>query len=113
MSACVSPPQPSVSHIVQPAASIAAAASTALPPFCEDHRAGGRRERLAGDGEPVLRVERRLFGLASARVGVADGARSAGGVALSEERRGRKTRDGGGECGEASGHEILWRRRTP
>jgi hypothetical protein len=33
MSACVSPPQPSVSHIVQPAASMAADASTAFPPF--------------------------------------------------------------------------------
>src|SRR4029450_4927657 len=33
MSACVSPPQPSVSHIVVVAASIAQAASTALPPF--------------------------------------------------------------------------------
>src|SRR6266511_6384772 len=33
MSACVSPPQESVSHIVQVAAIIAHAASTALPPF--------------------------------------------------------------------------------
>src|SRR5271169_1675291 len=33
MSACVSPPQDSVSHIVQVAAIIATAASTALPPF--------------------------------------------------------------------------------
>src|SRR5712692_6173473 len=33
MSACVSPPQDSVSHIVQVAAIIAAAASTAFPPF--------------------------------------------------------------------------------
>jgi hypothetical protein len=33
MSACVSPPQASVSHIVQVAAIIAHAASTALPPF--------------------------------------------------------------------------------
>ena len=33
ISACVSPPQDSVSHIVQVAAIIAAAASTALPPF--------------------------------------------------------------------------------
>ena len=33
MSACVSPPHDSVSHIVQVAAIIAAAASTALPPF--------------------------------------------------------------------------------
>src|SRR5918993_3850850 len=33
MSACVSPPQPSVSHIVEVAAIIAQAASTALPPF--------------------------------------------------------------------------------
>src|SRR3954471_17660686 len=33
MSACVSPPHESVSHIVQVAASIAHAASTALPPF--------------------------------------------------------------------------------
>ena len=33
MSACVSPPQLSVSHIVQTAASIAHVASTALPPF--------------------------------------------------------------------------------
>ena len=33
MSACVSPPQLSVSHIVQTAASIEQAASTALPPF--------------------------------------------------------------------------------
>ena len=35
MSACVSPPQPSVSHIVQPAANMAAAASTAFPPFAK------------------------------------------------------------------------------
>ena len=33
MSACVSPPQLSVSHIVEVAAIIAHAASTALPPF--------------------------------------------------------------------------------
>ena len=33
MSACVSPPHESVSQMVHPAASIAAAASTALPPF--------------------------------------------------------------------------------
>src|SRR5512132_2761573 len=33
MSACVSPPQESVSHIVEVAAIIAHAASTALPPF--------------------------------------------------------------------------------
>src|SRR5207248_4870393 len=33
ISACVSPPHESVSHIVHPAASIAAAASTALPPL--------------------------------------------------------------------------------
>src|SRR5215467_13421646 len=33
MSACVSPPHDSVSHIVQVAAIIAHAASTALPPF--------------------------------------------------------------------------------
>src|SRR5688572_9898353 len=33
MSACVSPPQLSVSHIVEVAAIIAQAASTALPPF--------------------------------------------------------------------------------
>src|SRR6185437_15355304 len=35
MSACVSPPHDKVSHIVHPAASIAAAASTALPPFAK------------------------------------------------------------------------------
>jgi hypothetical protein len=33
MSACVSPPQLSVSHIVQTAASIAHVASTAFPPL--------------------------------------------------------------------------------
>ena len=33
MSACVSPPQESVSHMVEVAAIMAQAASTALPPF--------------------------------------------------------------------------------
>src|SRR3954452_25300862 len=35
MSACVSPPHDRGCHIVHPAASIAAAASTALPPFAK------------------------------------------------------------------------------
>ncbi len=62
MSACVSPPQPSVSHIVATAPSMAQAASTALPPFWKIIGAGGGAERLAGDGDPVPAVEHRLGG---------------------------------------------------
>ena len=57
MSAWVSPPQPSVSHIVATAPSMAQAASTALPPLLEDHGAGRGAERLAGDGDPVPPVQ--------------------------------------------------------
>ena len=63
MSACVSPPQDSTSHIVVTAPSIAHAASTALPPLANIMRPAVARERLAGDGDPVPGVERRLLGL--------------------------------------------------
>jgi len=52
MRACVSPPQPSVSHIVQPAASIAAAASTALPPLAKIIAPA-----LAESGFPVMAIQ--------------------------------------------------------
>src|SRR5215831_12562619 len=54
----------------------------------EDLRAGGRGERLAGDREPMLRVEGRLLGLSGAWVRVADRASCSGGVALGECGRG-------------------------
>src|SRR5262245_5996389 len=52
MSACVSPPQPSVSHIVQPAASMAAAAATALPPFAKIIAPA-----FADNGLPVIAIQ--------------------------------------------------------
>lgn len=48
----VSPPQPSVSHIVQVAASIAAAASTALPPFAKI-----MAPAVAASGLPVIATQ--------------------------------------------------------
>ena len=60
--AWVSPPQPRVSHIVEVAASIAQAASTALPPRSNIIAPGGGPERLARDGHPVTAVEHGLRG---------------------------------------------------
>ena len=52
ISAWVSPPQPSVSHIVQTAASIAAVASTALPPL-----ANISAPAVAPSGLPVIAIQ--------------------------------------------------------
>ena len=52
MSACVSPPQESTSHIVDVAASIAQAASTALPP-----RSNMRAPAVAASGLPVIAIQ--------------------------------------------------------
>src|ERR1044071_2620165 len=52
MSACVSPPHDSVSHIVQVAAIIAAAASTALPP-----RSKIIAPAVAASGFPVTAIQ--------------------------------------------------------
>ena len=67
ISACVSPPHESVSNIVVVAASIAHAASTALPPFWKIIEPAVAAERLAGDRDPVLAVEDRLVGGAERR----------------------------------------------
>ena len=66
MSACVSPPQASVSHIVQVAASIAHAASTALPP-----RSKIFAPAVAPSGLPVIASQWRAWsgGLAVAAPG--------------------------------------------
>ena len=61
MSACVSPPQLSVSHIVEHAAIIAHGGIDGVAALLKHHRAGGRRERLAGDRHPVTTVQRRLL----------------------------------------------------
>jgi hypothetical protein len=52
MSACVSPPQLSVSHIVHVAASIAAAESMALPPFWNIIAPA-----VAASGLPVMAIQ--------------------------------------------------------
>src|SRR5688572_29653338 len=52
MSACVSPPQESTSHIVEVAASMAQAASTALPPF-----SNMRAPAVAASGLPVIAIQ--------------------------------------------------------
>src|SRR5512133_940469 len=52
MSACVSPPQLSTSHIVQVAASMAHAASTALPP-----RSKIMAPAVAARGLPVMAIQ--------------------------------------------------------
>ncbi len=52
MSACVSPPHESVSHMVHPAASIATAASTALPPL-----ANMSAPAVALSGLPVIAIQ--------------------------------------------------------
>src|SRR5262245_56044202 len=51
ISACVSPPQPSVSHMVEVAPSIAQAASTALPPFWNMSAPA-----VAASGLPVMAI---------------------------------------------------------
>src|ERR687894_342276 len=52
MSACVSPPHESVSHIVEVAAIIAHAASTALPPFWKTSAPA-----VAARGFPVIAIQ--------------------------------------------------------
>ena len=52
MSACVSPPQDRTSHIVEVAASMAQAASTALPP-----RSNMRAPAVAASGLPVIAIQ--------------------------------------------------------
>ena len=52
ISACVSPPQESVSHIVAAAASMAQAASTALPP-----RAKVSAPAVAASGLPAIATQ--------------------------------------------------------
>src|SRR5262245_50532567 len=52
MSTCVSPPQERTSHIVEVAASIAQAASTALPP-----RSNMRAPAVAASGFPVIAIQ--------------------------------------------------------
>ncbi len=52
MSACVSPPHESVSHIVEVAAIIAQAASTALPPFWKTIAPA-----VAASGLPVTAIQ--------------------------------------------------------
>ena len=49
--------------MVVTAASMAQAASTALPPLAKIIRTGGSTQRLAGDGEPVPSVKGRPLGL--------------------------------------------------
>ena len=54
MSACVSPPQPSVSHIVHVGGEHRRRRVDGVAALLEHHRAGGGRERLAGDRQRAL-----------------------------------------------------------